>query len=165
MNTIDLIRSSFEMSSGFSQGLLSDMADAPFARTREPNGHHAYWILGHLVVAEAAVLDQYLLGRANRHQAWVPLFGIGSNPRDEQDGGPSYEELLTALNQVRSGYQSYMDQIGDEDLDKPCHDNDWPGPDFESVGECLNAIVMHMCIHAGQAACVRRVAGRERLFI
>lgn len=163
MRAVDSIRSLLHLASGFSTALLEDMADEPGARTTPETGQHPYWLLGHLVVSEAAVLDQYLLGRPNRHASWAPLFATGTAPDDPADAGPTYAELLDALGGVRASILAYVDTLTDDDLDEPCHPNDWPGPDFDCIGDCLNAVGLHMGIHAGQVACARRAAGRAPL--
>ncbi len=163
MNAVESIRCSMGMAHGFSEALVKDMADAPLVRATPKSGHHTYWLLGHLVVSEAAVLDLYLLGRGNRHESWVTMFGPGTSPTDRAYDGCAFDELFEALSLVRSELFSFIDTLSDSDLDKPCHENDWPGPSFGSVGECLNALSLHMLFHAGQVACARRAAGRSPL--
>jgi len=164
VKTIDSIKSSLALAKGFTEALLKDMADEPLTRTIPQTGQHAYWLLGHLVVSEAAVLDQYLLNQPNRYQSWRPMFGIGTTLTANMGGGPTYDELLNALDSVRTSLLEYVDQLSEDDLNKPCYENDWPGPSHESVGVCLNAVGLHMMFHAGQVACARRAAGRSSLY-
>ena len=163
MHALDSIRTLMGMGTAFTDALLSDLADAPFARVTPDSGQHAYWILGHLVVSESAVLDQYLLGQPSRAARWVPQFGIGTVPADDPGDGPGYDELLDALRRNRADLVAYVDTLDVADLDRRCHPNDWPGPSFDSVGECLNAICLHMGIHGGQLTCARRALGRSPL--
>ena len=164
MRAVDSIRLSMGMAKDFSEALLRDMADEPLTRTIPGVGQHPYWLLGHLAVSEAAVLDQYLLDQPNRYTPWRSMFGPGVAPMEHINGGPAYGELLEALDSVRASILAYIDTLTDDDLDKPCHPNDWPGPSFDSVGACLNALSLHMMFHAGQAACARRAAGRPALY-
>lgn len=161
MKAVDSIKCSMKIAGGFSEALLRDMADEPFTRTMPGTGQHPYWLAGHLAVSEAAVLDMYLLDQPNRHASWQPMFGTGTEPAEQKDGAPTYGELLDALGNVRAELLEYIDTLDDDGLDRPCCENDWPGPKFGSVGECLNALSLHMCVHAGQVACARRAAGRR----
>lgn len=164
MKAIDAIRSSLNTSFGFGEALLKDMADEPMTRWQPDVGQHAYWLLGHMVWGEAAALDQHIQGKVNRFELWRPLFGAGTEPNDTVAGGPTYEELLEALSSVRSSTLEYIDQLAEDDLDKPCHPVEPPAPQFGSIGACLLAISIHMGYHTGQLACARRAAGREPLF-
>jgi len=111
MKATDTIKSLMSIASGFSDGLLRDMIDDPLTRITPEIGQHPYWLLGHLVVSEAALFDQYLLGQPNRYQSWLPLFGIGTVPTETMDGGPSYQELLDALVETRASITKYIDSL------------------------------------------------------
>ncbi|UYV12893.1 MAG: hypothetical protein NCW75_01065 [Phycisphaera sp.] len=100
MASTDLIAASLRDSHGFAMGLLRDMADAPTVRSHSDAGPHCYWLAGHLVVSEAAVLDQYLDGKAHRYQNWIQSFGIGSVPAQPAPIGPAYGVLLDELDTV-----------------------------------------------------------------
>jgi len=165
MKATDVIRSSLKTARHVAESLITDMADAPLTRTCPERGNHPYWLLGHVVVSEAALLDQYLLGRPNRFKDWLPTFWLGTTPPSEINGGPSYQELLAALDQIRAASLEYVDTLSDDDLDKPCGQPDGPGPKFETIGECLNAMTIHMSFHAGQVADARRAAGRKPVFM
>ncbi len=164
MLAIDLIRSSLTESMQFAECLLRDMEDDAHARTCDSSGQTPYWIAGHLAVSEGAVLDQYLLGRPSRYKGWERQFGIGTAPANPAGDDPSYADLLAALVDVRAATLEFVGTLTDADLDRPCHDNDWPGPTFDCVGRCLNALGLHTGIHAGQVACARRATGRPPLF-
>ena len=165
MTAKDIIRASFKISRELAAGLLADMEDAPLMRTVPGRGNHPYWLLGHIAFSEAALLDQYILGRPNRFEAWAPMFALGSTPSDDLVGGPSYRELLTALDRIRAASLEYVDSIGDDDLARPCREPAGPGPRFDTSADCLVAMTIHMSFHAGQAADARRAAGRKPLFM
>jgi len=165
MNAKDAIQYSLQFARFFAESLLKDMQDEPLTRTVPETGQHAYWLLGHIVVSEAFLLDMYLKGESHRYEAWLPLFGLGTQPADQIDDGPTYAQLLEALDSVRAATLEYLETISEDDLDNPCHEVDGPGPSFDSIGQCLVAIGQHMTLHAGQVACVRKAAGRKPLLM
>lgn len=164
MKAKEVIHANLENAKKLALGLLADMKDAPLVRSNGAQGNHSYWLLGHLVVSQAALLDKCLLGNSNRHEAWVPKFGIGTHPGESMDGGPTYAQLLGALEDLHQAVLAHLDGLSDDDLDRPCHPLRGPGPRLATVADCLNAMSMHLCLHAGQVADARRAAGRPRLF-
>lgn len=152
-----------QMTIGFTTQLLTDIEDEPLTRPLPDRGNHPYWLLGHIVVSEAALLDQYLLGRPNRFESWLPTFAIGSTPGNTVNGGPSFKELLSALDDVRTASLRHIDSLDDEDLQKPCCTPEGAGPPLKTVADCLNSMSIHMAFHAGQVADARRAAGRTPL--
>jgi hypothetical protein len=165
MKATDVIRTSLKTARFVAEGLLADMADAPLTRTYPETGNHPYWLLGHIVVSEAMLLDRYILGRPNRFEAWQSTFALGTTPPGEMNGGPTFKALLSALEQIRAASLEYLDTLSDADLDKPCRQPDGPGPKFDTIGQCLSAMTIHMSFHAGQVADARRAAGRKPLFM
>ncbi len=163
MNAIEVIRGSLETSKGFAEALFRDMESDPFSRASQGEGHHAYWLLGHVIYGEAQGLDRYLLNRRNRYEKWASLFGPGSTPSTDAVGGLSYDELLEELDIVRAATLKHVATLTDSDLDRPCHPVEG-GPSFETVGDCLIGIAIHMGIHAGQLADTRRAAGCTPVF-
>lgn len=161
MNAKDVINRSWSMAVNFGSGLLEDMQSAPLARTCPEMGNHPYWILGHLVVSQAQLLDRYLSDKPNRHAEWMPKFGIGSAPPADMSGGPSYAELLSAWNDIKAATDAHIAGLTDADLDKLCCKVDEPGPEFDTVAECLGAMSLHLMFHSGQLADARRADGRK----
>ena len=164
MKATESIRLALENSKNFSEALFKDMADQPFARTRPTDGQHAYWLLGHIVVSESFLLDQSLLGKPNRYESWLPYFDFRTESSDQEDGAPTYEELLGAMDRIRQSTMEHLGTLTDADLDKPCCEVSEDRPKFQSVGDCLNTISWHMVFHTGQVASARAAAGRDPLF-
>lgn len=165
MTATDTIRASLHTAMEFATALLRDMADEPLTRPHPDHGNHPYWVLGHLVVSEASLLDEHLLGRPNRHEKWMDRFDAGTTPGPDTGGGPTYRELFAALEAVRADTLAYLDELAPSDLGKPCFKADGPDPGFETVIDCLSAMSFHMAFHAGQVADARRAAGRKPLFM
>jgi len=165
MKATEFLLGSLCGSHDFAMALLRDLSDSPLARSGPDVGPHAHWIAGHLVLAEAAVLDQYLEGHPHRFSGLINSFGIGTSPKDPQDDWPEYELLLDDLERLRGETVSKLTAMEDSALTLPCHDHDWPGPKFETIGACLSGLAVHTMYHAGQVACIRQRLGRTPLFL
>jgi len=72
---------------------------------------------------------------------------------------------MRAFERVRADTLRYLDTLGEDDLDKPCRRVEGAGPDFQTIGECLSALSLHLSFHSGQVADARRAAGRQPLFV
>lgn len=163
MNTIEFIRMSLDFSQGWAKSILEDMKDAPLTQPTSDGGNHPLWLLGHITHSESTLLDQFILGKPNRFEAWGELFGMGSTPVPEADRYPSMDELFAQFDAVRADALAHLATLSEADLDKPSHAPEAFGPVFATVGSCYSAMITHVPFHAGQAADARRVAGRKPL--
>ena len=163
MSTTDFIQHSMRAAHDFGRMLFRDMSNAPLVRPVPDRGNHAYWLLGHVVVSEASLLDDYIFENPNRYAAWMDQFKGGSTPGDNMNGGPSYDELLAAYDDVHAAAIDYVAGLSDADLAKPCCKPGGPGPQFDTIAECLSAVISHKMFHVGQVADARRADERSPL--
>ena len=76
------------------------------------------WVLGHTTVVEGR-LHKSLFGTPNPVEHWKPLFDAGSQPVDDPAAYPPFEEVLRKYRELRAKTLAYLDEISDEDLDRP----------------------------------------------
>ncbi len=165
MNSIELIRFGLESSKGWAQGLLNDMRGDPLVQPTDNGGNHPLWLAGHIAYGEAAVLDEFVHGRANRFEHWADLFGPSSTPVPDAAIYPSFDEVTEAYDQVRADTLAHLETLSESDLDARTSAPDDAPPFFQTVGGCYAALMMHAMHHAGQAADARRAAGRQPIMM
>src|SRR5206468_9406850 len=163
MQAIDAIRIALKFSD-MGMKYLADMSDAPLLRPGPWGGNHAMWIAGHLTVVEGR-LQQMLHGGSNPVAHWKPLFDWGSEPVDDPAAYPPFEEVLRKFKELRGQTHAFLDEAGEEGLDRPtkCQPPGFSG--FETVGRAIIIIAGHACGHLGQLNVVRAAAGKKRLFV
>lgn len=162
MDTRQFIAQTMEFSRQWAKGLLEDLRTEPLVRPTDRGGNHALWLAGHIAYSEAHLLDTLILGRGNRFEAWSGLFMQATQPVDDASAYPDLDELLAAWDAVRADALTHLESLSADDLEAPSHSDD-PGPVFATVGACYGAMIMHVMHHAGEAADVRRAAGRQPL--
>jgi hypothetical protein len=143
---------------------LSSMNDAPLLRPGPWGGNHAMWIAGHLAVVEGR-LHQMLRGGPNPLHHWKPLFDWGSEPVDDPAAYPPFEEVVQAFRRMREQTHAFLNEFGEEGLDRPtkCQPPGFSG--FETAGAAIQIIAGHAIGHMGGLTVVRAAAGKERLFV
>ena len=163
MSVFDYIKQSLEASKGWASGLIQDMADAPLTQPTPNGGNHPLWVLGHLVVAESILFDQFVGGRPNRFPELESLFSIGSTPTTDGSQYPSMDELFAKWEQIRADVVAHLDSLSEEDLKGSTHAPEDFGEMFGTVGGCYIAMTTHVSFHSGQVSDARRAAGRDPL--
>jgi hypothetical protein len=163
MKALDAIRTVLKFSD---KGMthLGGMKDAPLLRPGPWGGNHAMWIAGHLTVVEGR-LQQMLHGTPNPVHAWKPLFDWGSEPLDDPAAYPPYGEVLRKFKELRGQTHAFLDDVGEEGLDRPTKSRPPGFNGFETVGAAIVIIAGHACGHLGGLNVVRAAAGKQRLFV
>jgi hypothetical protein len=163
MQAIEAIRIALKFSD-MSMTHLSSMQDAPLLRPGPWGGNHAMWIAGHLAVVEGR-LQQMLHGGPNPLHHWKPLFDWGSEPVDDPAAYPPFEEVIRELRRLREQTHAFLNEVGEEGLDRPtkCQPPGFSG--LETVGRAIHVIACHAIGHMGGLTVVRAASGKERLFV
>jgi len=163
MKATDSIRISLETSKILLDMLIDDMKDAPLTQPTPNGGNHPLWVIGHLAYGEAELLHVHIQGAQNPLSEWKELFDSGSEPTTDASTYPSYEEVCSAFQRMRSQTLAYLETISDDDLDKPSHASPPPGlePFLGTIGKCLITLSLHTMAHRGQVADARHAAGRK----
>ncbi|QDV18115.1 DinB superfamily protein [Gimesia panareensis] len=161
MNTIEFIRSGLDYSKNWTCTLLDDMRDTPFVEPTPRGGNHPLWVLGHLIVNESVLLDEWIQGKPNRFPEYQDLFGYGSTPVADPSKYPAYDAIRPHFDLIRQDTLAYLDQLSEEQLDHPSHYN--KDPFYSTIGNCFHALIMHPMSHAGNISDARRAAGKSPL--
>src|SRR5262245_51813399 len=122
------------------------------------------WIAGHLTVVEGR-LHKILHGIPNPVEHWKPLFDWASEPKTDLAAYPPFEEVLQTYRRLREGTYAFLDEIGEEGLDRPTK-RPIPGfgAAFETVGPAILVIACHQVGHLGAATVARRASGKQPTF-
>lgn len=163
MKAIDSVRLALKFSD-MGMKHLGEMSDAPLLRPGPWGGNHAMWIAGHLTVVEGR-LQKMLRGVPNPVERWKPLFDWGSEAVDDLAAYPPFAEVMQTFKELRAQTHAFLDEVGDEGLDRPtkCQPPGFGG--FETAGSAIMIIACHACGHLGGVTVVRAAAGKERMFV
>jgi hypothetical protein len=95
---------------------------------------------------------------------WKPLFDWGSEPTDDPADYPPFDEVVQKFKELRGRTHAFLDEFGEEGLDRPtkCQPPGFSG--FETAGRAIIIIAGHACGHLGGLTVVRAAAGKQRLF-
>lgn len=163
MRAIDGIRLALKFSD-MGMEYLGEMRDAPLLRPGPWGGNHAMWIAGHLAVVEGR-LQQVLHGIPNPVHHWKPLFDWGSEPMDDPAAYPPFDEVFETFKALRKRTHAFLDEFGEEGLDRPTRLQPPYFRGFETAGSAILIIACHACGHLGGLNVVRAAAGKHRLFV
>jgi hypothetical protein len=164
MKAVDFIRGSLDSSARATLALLEDMKDQPLTFPTSRGGNHPLWILGHLAWTEGFLMQEIMLGRPSPVGHWKELFGFGSEVTAEAARYPSFDELHKAFLSLRAETMKTLATLSDEDLDqatKGCPP-EWK-ENLGTYAQCFRVAILNTMHHRGQAADVRRAAGRKPL--
>jgi hypothetical protein len=163
VKAIDAIRTALKFSD-MGMKYLADMSDAPLLRPGPWGGNHAMWIAGHLTVVEGR-LQQMLHGIPNPVHHWKPLFDWGSEPTDDLADYPPYGEVLEKFKELRAQTHAFLDEHGEEGLDRPTKTQPPGFKGMETAGAAILIIAVHATGHLGGLNVLRAAAGKQRLFV
>ena len=163
MRAIDAIRTTLKFSD-MGMKYLATMSDAPLLRPGPWGGNHAMWIAGHLAVVEGR-LQQMLHGGRNPVHEWKRLFDWGSEPVDDPAAYPPFEDVVGKFKELRGQTHAFLEEVGEEGLDRPTKSQPPGFSGFETVGKAVMIIAGHAIGHMGGVTVVRAAAGKERLFV
>jgi len=161
MQSKELLRTNLEMTHGFVLGLIEGMKDAPLTFPTPKGGNHPLWVLGHSTYAEAGIIQEKMLGKSNPLPEWKDVFGDGTEPVDDADKYPPFDEVMAKCQEVRQATMTLFDSLSEADLDTPSKGCDPKfAKYFGTYRLCFLFVANHWMMHRGQVADARRAAGR-----
>ena len=165
MKAIDAIRTVLQFGDRAMKA-LEDMKAGPLVQPGPWGGNHAMWTAGHLTVVEGR-LHKILRGTPNPVEHWKPLFDWSSEPKTDLAAYPPFEEVLQTYRRLREQTLSFLDEIGEDGLDRPAKVPPPPplSAAFQTVGSAILTIACHQCFHTGEAAVARRASGKQPAFV
>ena len=148
-----------EMGRHWLLGLVKDLKDDELiAPPTATGGNHPLWVIGHLAVSEAGIVNGYVLGKENPLKSWEPTYGMGSTPTANPADYASIETLLARLDEVRQSTTKVLGDLSADDLEATTGaDHEF----FNTKGKCFAMLVSHQAFHTGQIADVRRTLGKK----
>lgn len=161
MKATEVLTLGLEFSKNWLMGLIGDLKGEELIASPIANGgNHALWVLGHITVSEAGILNSYVLGEKNPLEEWNAKFGAGSTPSSKPEDYPPIEEMIAKFEGVRKHTLKVLSEMSDEQLDEKSHADN---PYFEKKANCFLLMISHAAFHAGQVADVRKSLGKKPL--
>jgi len=122
---------------------------------RNPSGHDARWITGHVTVYRKRLVT--MMGLTARSDHWDEVFQKGTVP----DAVPAALDGGLIVRAFHDAHQTMMPRWGsltESDLNKPLGRNLPDGGD--TIGAGLRFLLWHETYHLGQLGMLRRLAGK-----
>lgn len=149
---------------GFSRKCITGMLEGiPVdKRTFHPaDGNHVIWVLGHLAWSDDYFMNELAGAERKCPESWNGLFGMGSEPTNDADAYPSYDEILGHFHDRREALIDWFTSVDDSRLNEPLKE-DWKSF-AENLGGLMNSIAIHEGMHTGQIMDVRRALKLPRV--
>jgi len=164
MQSKDLLKMNLEACKGMLLPMIEDMKDVPLTFPTAKGGNHPLWVLGHLAYSEGKLLREMMLEESNPLDEWKEIFSDGIEPVGDADKYPSFDEVMTKLQEIHQATIALLDSMSEDDLDTPS--KNCP-PEYEiffgTYRQCFQQVANHWLMHQGQVADARRAAGRKPL--
>lgn len=164
MNARDVLRTALTSTQNVMNWYLSDLSDSDLAVRPVPTANNIAWQLGHLIYAEIMLLHDQLPGATYpelpdhfKEQYTGKTAGIAP-----QGGYQKKAEYVDWFNKVRTATLANLENLSEEDLDKP--NTNAVAQFAPNLGALLILIANHTLMHAGQFTVVRRALNKPVLF-
>jgi hypothetical protein len=142
---------------------LADMTDAELLQRPVPGANNGLWQLGHLISAEANMINGVAGKPINELPAgFAERFTPKTASVDEAAKLGTKADLLALLGQVRERTCQFVATLSPADMAKP-------GPEkmqkrCPTVGHIVTLLPVHVAMHLGQFQVLRRKLGKPILF-
>ena len=141
---------------------ISDFADEDLLRRPTDGCNHLAWQLGHLISAEASLLDSICPGKApEMPEGFAEQHSKETCQSDDPTGFRTKQEYVDLYEKVRASTLAALETMSDSDLDAPSPER--LREHFPTVGGVFTLIGSHPMMHAGQFVVVRRQLGKPVL--
>jgi len=144
----------FAMDEKFLEGLVGDFTNADWV-VKDPVGHDARWLVGHLAVTRRRLMA--MVGLVPPVEDWEAAFGRGSSPAqvpEHLDPQP----LVQAFRSAQQALAGHWETLTGADLARPLGRTLPDGSD--TLGGAVRFLAWHEAYHLGQLGFMRRLAGR-----
>ncbi len=156
---IEIFRHSARVTDAVLQANLQGITHEDSLLQPRPGGNCLNWVLGHLVWAYDSSLP--LLGRRPVMEPEViGRYARGGAPLLEPGEAVDFGRLLDAWREGVERFAAGLESLTPEVLDRPAPSSPTDDPD-ETVRSLLSTLCFHQAYHAGQAAILRRLVGKE----
>ena len=163
MGLLETAVDSLARNKGFLTSTVADFSDAEMLKRPCPGGNHAAWQIGHLIGAEARMVNAASPGAAPMPPAsFTDKFKKDTASIDDASFFPSKNELLETFGKQRDATIAWASKLSEADLAKPMPE---PINRFApTVGHLILGMPVHVAMHVGQFQAIRRALGKPVLF-
>jgi uncharacterized damage-inducible protein DinB len=160
---INVIKGFLETSAFVVNAYLEDLSEEDlFVRPAE-NANHIAWQLGHLVSAENRMISMVCPGSMpDLPEGFAAEYTKETSGCDDREKFHAKADYLRLMAEQRAATLAALEQLSDEDLDRPAPEE--MREYSPTVGATFALQAMHAMMHSGQWVVVRRQLGREPLF-
>lgn len=154
-----VLAEAFESVRNLTKFYLQNLKEEDIHKKYEINGakfNSAHEILGHLVWTEHFLIIQ---GVANKSIdiPWLEEYGFGFNPAEIKQK-PEFNEMQKRLDDVHDEAMKILNELPDEELDKPNHINATFGQK-NTKSAVIKHCIRHEPMHVGQISWIIKAGG------
>lgn len=162
MKVHDAIKTSLETSRFMTKMYLSDLDDQELLQRPVDSANHIAWQLGHLILAERALLE----GVKQGYSAELPEGFAEKHAKDKAQASEPADfytkaQYLELMERQREGTLSLLNSLSESELDAPAPER--IRRVAPTVGALFLFFAMHETAHAGQFVILRRKLGKPVL--
>lgn len=154
-----ILAGAFESVRALTKLYISNLNEKDLLKEFEIEGikmNTAYWIICHLVWSEHFLIVQGV-GNKSLDIAWLEDYHMGSNPAEAKQK-PEYKEILSRLDEVHAEAMKILNELPDEELEKPNHINATFGQKNSKLG-VIRHCIRHEPMHVGQISWIIKASG------
>jgi uncharacterized damage-inducible protein DinB len=154
-----VLAEAFESVRNLTKFYLQNLKDEDLTKELEFNGkkfNSAYNIIAHLVWTEHFLIVQGV-GNKEMDIPWLNEYGFGFEPSSIKQK-PEYKEILSRLDEVHTEAMKILNELPDEELEKPNHINATFGQKNSKLG-VIRHCIRHEPMHVGQISWIIKAAG------
>jgi uncharacterized damage-inducible protein DinB len=163
MKSSEAIKISIDTADMIARGYIGDLTDEEMMHRPSPGCNHIKWQLGHVIGADHEMVSGCCPGAMPDLPAgFAEKYAKETATMDDPNAFDSKEDLLKLFDQQRAAALAALAQLSEADLDKPAPEKmrDY-APNVASVFSMLG---IHLTMHSGQWAVIRRQLGRAPMF-
>lgn len=162
MNAKDAVNKSADLSLFVITTYVGDLSDAELMARPGPGCNHLAWQLGHLISANASLLESICPGKApTLPEGFAERHSKENNRSDDPADFCTKEQYIELLTVVQAAVSKALAELPDAELATPSPERF--REHFPTVADMFVLIAAHPLMHAGQFAVVRRAAGKPVL--
>lgn len=142
--------------------MLEKTPDELFYKPAFEGANHAAWVVGHLATTDEFFYKTLAGGEGVLPKEWDDLFGMNSVCQADASKYPSRAELVAAMNERRSKFETWLGALTDEDLMQPIEGD--LAMFASTVAQLGASLSFHDGFHAAQISATRRASGLPPMF-
>jgi len=159
----NILKASLETSAFVVNAYLEDLSDDDLFIRPTENANHIAWQLGHLITAENGMINQVCSGSMPAlPEGFAEQYSQETSGSDDREKFHTKADYLRLMAEQRAASLAALEQVSDEDLEKPAPEE--MREYVPTVGATFALLATHALMHSGQWVIVRRKLGRGRMF-